>query len=643
MTRCIISRKNHALLVPRTGKSVNLFPNAPALDEYLVVPHDVRSVIMLRAIGYAVPNPINCYYDWKQATPYAVQRATCDMLTTSPRSYVLNGMGTGKTKSALWAWDSLNEQGLAGKMLAVTTLSNLHITWAAEAFSTLPGRKAVVLHGTKQKRLALLEQDADIYIINHDGLRTIQAALSLRTDIDTLVLDELAVYRNNSGRSKEMRKFAQRFKIVWGLTGAPMPQAPTDVWAQAKIVTPHTVPNYFRQAQELLMNKVNQFKFVPKDNAIETAFRMLQPSVRYSLDDVVELPEVVHRTINVPMTKPQKDAYDALSKMFQADVQGEKITAVNAAVAMGKLLQVSGGWVYTGSATGAVPIDSQPRIDALVDLVQANERKVLIFVPYLHTIQGLSPILEKEGIEHAVVHGGVSAGARSSIFQQFQHTDKYKALLAHPACLAHGLTLTAADLIIWYMPITSLDIYDQANARITRIGQKHRQQVVHLQSTSVERKIYGLLRSKANVQAQLLAMLAPVAVRTALRCADSGAGVPARAGSIAQRSRYAGRSHGQEGLHVLHVHHADRVCVRTTASANDLPCPAEAHGGRSADRAADAGGTAVLPDHRRERSWQTENGCYRTCPDGCSGANCCSAGRSATGSADYGSRRGGGE
>lgn len=506
MARCIVSRANRALLVPKSGQSTTLFPAAPALDDYLVVPHDVRSTVCARAIGFDVPNPMLLYYNWKQAVPYAVQRATCDMLSTNPRGYVLNGMGTGKTKTALWAWDYLNEQKLAGKALVVTTLSNLHITWAAEAFSTLPGRRAVVLYGSKQKRLQLLDTDADIYIINHDGLRTIQAALSLRTDIDTLILDELAVYRNNSDRSKAMRKFSQRFRIVWGLTGAPMPQAPTDVWAQAQIVTPHTVPKFFRQAQELLMNKVNQFKFVPKDNAIETAFKMLQPSVRYSIDAVVELPEVVHRTIDIPLTDEQKKTYDALSKAFQADIAGEKVTAVNAAVAMGKLLQVSGGWVYAGEKI--VPVDATPRIDALVDLVQSNERKVLIFVPYLHTIAGLAPRLEAAGIDHAIVHGGVASAERSEIFRAFQQTDKYKALLAHPACLAHGLTLTSADLIIWYMPITSLDIYDQANARISRIGQKHKQQVIHLCSTPVERKIYRLLQAKSNVQSQLLMMLA---------------------------------------------------------------------------------------------------------------------------------------
>ena len=512
MNNCIISRTNKAILAPRNGRVINMFPSAHALThlekDYLVAPHDIRSTICLRALGYRIPNPMLCYYDWRGGKPFAVQRATCDLLTTNPRSYVLNAMGTGKTKAALWAWDYLHGNGLAGKLLVVCTLSTMNVVWGAEVFSTLPGRVAVVLHGSKKRRLELLDGNADVFIINHDGLRTIQEALTLRTDIDALVLDELAVYRNNSDRSKQMRKFAERFKTVWGLTGAPMPQAPTDVWAQAKIVTPHTVPKYFRQAQELLMNRLNQFKWVPKNNAIDVAFGMLQPSVRYSLDAVTELPPVIERTIDVPLTAQQKKAYEALSKAFQADVQGQKITAVNAAVAMGKLLQVSGGWVYAGQTRDAINLDATPRLDTLVDLINSNERKVLVFVPFIHAIQGISAVLTSNGIEHACVHGGVPSGARSEIFNAFQQTTKYKALLAHPQCLAHGLTLTAADTVIWYSPITSLDIYDQANARISRIGQAHKQQVIHLQSTSVERKIYRLLQAKARVQDELLAMLA---------------------------------------------------------------------------------------------------------------------------------------
>ncbi len=506
---CIISRANKSVLVPRRGDTCNMFPEVAALtymgDDFLVVPHDLPRTVMLRALGYEVPNPMLCYYDWPGGKPFAVQRRTVDLMTTAARGYVLNSMGTGKTKATLWAWDYLNKNNFCGKMLVVATLSTLKFVWQAEAFSTLPSRKVEILHGTKAKRLEALARDADIYVINHDGLKTIMPELLQRTDIDVLCLDEVAVYRNNSERSKDMRKFGQRFKIVWGLTGRPMPNEPTDVWGISKVVTPNTSPKYFRQAQEMLMTKINNFKFIPRPEAIERAMAMLQPNVRFALDAVVELPEVISRTIDVPMSPAQTKIYKLLANEFKAEIGSGQVTAANAAVAMGKLLQVSGGWVYGGNGV-SFPIGAEDRIKTLIDLINENERKVIVYVPFRHTIDGLLPFLTDAGIDHAVVHGGISG--RGEIFNLFQHTDKYKVLIAHPQCVAHGLTLTAADTIIWYLPITSLEIYDQANARITRIGQKHKQKVLHLQSSLVERKIYGLLQRKQKVQDTLLDMLA---------------------------------------------------------------------------------------------------------------------------------------
>lgn len=508
----IVSRPNKALIVPRRGDTANMFPSAHALthlnEDHLVVPHDLPATVMLRSLGYQLPNPMLCYYDFGDVQPFAVQRRTMDLMTTAARSYILNSMGTGKTKATLWAWDYLHGNGFAGKLLVVATLSTLRFVWEAEAFRTLPHRKVAVLHGTKKQRLERLAEDADIYVINHDGLRTIMPELLMRTDIDTLCLDEVAVYRNNSDRSKDMRKFGQRFKIVWGLTGRPMPNEPTDVWGISKVVTPGTSPKYFRQAQEMLMNKINNFKWVPKPEAIERAMAMLQPNVRFDLDAVVELPEVVSRTIDVPLTNLQAKTYKTLSNDFKVAVGNGVVTAVNAAVAMGKLLQVSGGWVYAGEAGSKATFkedEPMPRHDMLVDLINENERKVIVYVPFRHAIVGLSKILDAAKIEHCVVHGEINH--RGELFNAFQHTDKYKVLLAHPQCVAHGLTLTAADTIIWYMPITSLEIYEQANARITRVGQKHKQKVLHLQSTPVERKIYSLLQRKQKVQDTLLALL----------------------------------------------------------------------------------------------------------------------------------------
>jgi SNF2 family DNA or RNA helicase len=484
-----------------------MFPAAPVLpDGNRVVPHGLREVLMLRHLGYKVPNPVDFYYDWCGGTPYAVQRATCRMLTENPHAYVLNHMGTGKTKTALWAWDYLNKQGLAKKLLVVAPLSTLRFVWAAEAFRTLPGRRVEILHGSRQARLDALSRDADIYVINHDGLRVIETELWTRADIDTLVLDELAVYRNNSDRSKRMRKFANRFSIVWGMTGAPMPNEPTDVWAQCMIVTPGRVPRYQGHAREMLMTHVSNYLWRPKPDAEKRAFGWMQPSCRYALEDVVELPPLISRTVDVPLSAEQEKVYKRVATAMVADIKDKRITALNAGAAMNKLLQIAGGWVYT-QRPEFVRVDPSPRIVAMADLIRSANNKVLIAVPYRHMIDGISRIFNMKGVEidHCCVHGDTPD--RERLFNLFQNTDKYQSMLAHPGCVHHGLTLTAADMIIWYLPFASLDVYDQFNARITRIGQLHKQQLLHLQATPVERKLYRMLRDHQKMQNSFLELV----------------------------------------------------------------------------------------------------------------------------------------
>lgn len=499
-----ISRTHQAVVVPPVAGVEAMFGGAPVTaDGNRVVPHGLRETLMLRHLGFTVPNPIDFYYDWCGGKPFNVQRATCRMLVENPRAYVLNHMGTGKTKVALWAWDYLNKHGLAKKMLVVAPLSTLNFVWAREAFNTLPGRKVQVLHGTRQQRLDRLAQDADIYVINHDGLKVIESELQCRADIDTLVIDELAVYRNNSDRSKKMRKFAPRFHIVWGLTGAPMPNEPTDVWAQCMIVTPSRVPRYQTHARDMLMTHVSAYLWKPKPNAVDTAFGWMQPSCRYSLEDVLELPPLISRTIDVAMSAEQERVYKRVATAMAALVKNKQITAVNAGAAMNKLLQIAGGWVYTKNPE-FVRLDPTPRIVAMADLIRSCDEKVLIAIPYRHMIEGISNILNMKGvdIEHCCVHGDTLD--RERYFTLFQQTDKYKTMLVHPQCVSHGLTLTAASMIIWYLPITSLETYDQFNARITRIGQSNKQQILHLQASPVERKIYRMLRDHQKMQNMFL-------------------------------------------------------------------------------------------------------------------------------------------
>lgn len=513
-----VSAAHKMLVVPRNTEVETMFPAAQIAtlqgNEYHLVPHQPAECFLLRTMGYSVPAPILTHYTWPgQWAAFDAQKQTAAMLTMNKRAYVLNSMGTGKTSAALWSWDYLYGVGLAKKALVISPLSTLKFTWLREIFNTLPDRKGVVVHhATRAKRVErLMDKEADIYVINHDGAKLLhKEILQLLKDgaIDTLIIDELAVYRNGkSERTKAMKELAAAAEWVWGMTGSPMPRSPADVWSQCQIVTPHTVPKFYSHFRDMVMTKINQFKYASKPNAVETAYSVMQPAVRFTMDDVQELPELVIQTRVIPMGPQQSKIYKALATACHAAVGTNEITAANAGAAMMKLLQVATGWVYD-SKRNVVPLDGQDRIAALIETIDQADQKVLVFVPFIHALDGIAEALTKEGIEHAVVSGQTPITERSDIFNAFQNTDKYKVLLAHPQCLAHGITLTRANVIVWYAPVTSLEIYEQANARIRRVGQKHKQLVLHLQATPVEKRIYKLLENNQQVQDAFLAMFA---------------------------------------------------------------------------------------------------------------------------------------
>lgn len=498
------------IAVPATTAVCNVFPSAKQItfqgSPHIVVPHTPAETFLLRQLDFDAPAPILCNYDWPgHHKPFDVQKKTCALMTMSSRAYVLNDMGTGKTKSALWSIDYLISAGVITKALVVAPLSTLHFTWGAEIFRTLSHRKFAVLHGDKRKRLDLLaDPEIDIFLINHDGLKVIIDEVTQRGDIDCLCIDELSVYRNGtSDRTKVIRKLAARMKYVWGMTGSPIPNSPTDAWGLASVVTPNNVPRYFSRFREALMTRINQYKWAPKQDAVDQAFAVLQPAVRYTLSDVVELPDCVERTVDVELGSKQAKVYKQLLEHCHAAIANKEITAANAGAVMSKLLQVSTGWVYSADK-GVVPLDNDKRIEALMDIIADTDKKLLVFVPFKHALEGISSALTREVIEHAVVSGDTPASDRAQIFNLFQNTQKYRVLAAHPQCLAHGITLTAATTIVWFAPVMDLEIFEQANRRIRRVGQKLKQQIIMLQSTPVEKKIYGMLQRKQKVQSQLL-------------------------------------------------------------------------------------------------------------------------------------------
>ena len=270
-------------------------------------------------------------------------------------------------------------------MLVVAPISTLTFVWLREAFEVDANLKINILYGDRKTRLKRLAEDADVYIINHDGIGVIAKELALRKDIDTLCIDELAKYRNKSNRTKEMVTLAGNMRWVWGMTGAPMPHEPTDVFWQCKVVTPTTVPKYFSHFRSELMYPLGHVqKWVPKADAVEKAYDVMQPAVRFTIDDVQELPPCIERFVDVDMGALQQKVYkDIVAHCQSAFASGELVTAANAGAAMSKLLQISLGWVYTRDGTTKA-LDNDKRIEALVDAIESTDRKVLVFVPYIH-------------------------------------------------------------------------------------------------------------------------------------------------------------------------------------------------------------------------------------------------------------------
>jgi SNF2 family DNA or RNA helicase len=186
--------------------------------------------------------------------------------------------------------------------------------------------------------------------------------------------------------------------------------------------------------------------------------------------------------------------YDMLKKKMIIQADGEQVTSVNAAVNLNKLLQISGGAVYTDDGQ-VIEFDVKNRLKVILEVIEESSHKVLIFVPFTHTIELLRECLTKNKISCEVISGKVSVNKRSEIIQQFQNSPTPHVLIIQPQAASHGLTLTAANTIIWYAPVTSVETYLQANARIDRPGQHNPMTIVHIKGSEVEARLYSMLRS----------------------------------------------------------------------------------------------------------------------------------------------------
>jgi SNF2 family DNA or RNA helicase len=255
--------------------------------------------------------------------------------------------------------------------------------------------------------------------------------------------------------------------------------------------------------RDQVMHKITAFKWVPKVTAEQSVSALLQPAIRFTKDQCLDLPDMLYTEREVPLTPQQTKYYDKLRKVMAVQAAGEEITAVNAAAKLNKLLQISCGAVYTDNDE-VVSFDASNRIAVLKEVIDESTNKVLVFVPFRHSIEILYDTLRKDNYTVEVIHGGVPAGRRTDIFKRFQEDADPRVLVIQPQAASHGVTLHAANTVVWWSPITSYETYAQANARIHRAGQKNKCLVVKLMGSPVEAKLYKALDSKEQAQFNLM-------------------------------------------------------------------------------------------------------------------------------------------
>ena len=502
----VIDNKALLMRLRAPSKVTNVIPKSKELSgNRVLVNWGIDEAHVLKNMNIHAPSPIEGQYKWTgKFKPFEHQKTTAGFLTMNKRSFCFNEQGTGKTASAIWAADFLLTKKRINRVLVICPLSIMDSAWREDLFTFAMHRKVDVAYGSATQRKKVIEGDAEFVIINYDGVKIVADAVAAG-GFDLVIVDEATHYKNSqTDRWKTLNKILTSDTWLWMMTGTPAAQSPMDAYGLAKLVNPKSVPRFMGSFRDQVMYKVTNFKWVPKPSATETVFEALQPAIRFTKEECLDLPELVYVTREVALTRQQEKYYKELKDKMIMQAAGEDVTAATAAVNMNKLLQISGGAVYSDSKD-TIEFDIKHRYNVLREVIVESSKKVIVFVPFKHTIAILTDKLRGDNINTEVISGSVPAAKRTEIFKQFQENkDGIQVLVIQPQAAAHGVTLTAANTIVWWGPTSSVETYAQANARIHRAGQDHKCTVVQLQGSDVERRVYALLDNKIDSHTKII-------------------------------------------------------------------------------------------------------------------------------------------
>ena len=529
--RPIENIQNQALLIrTKMAKLVAMSVPRSAIAEYdengnpsaVLVRWELEQMQKCADIGVTVLSPMIRDYEFTgRYKPYVHQLKICSFLTTNKRALCFADMGTGKSLAVVHCIKYLLSIGEIKRALIIAPLSTLTRTWVDEFFNVDPSITVTKLHGPKAKRVELAANGAQVHVINYEGISVIHNEIKAN-NYDCVVIDEVTSYSNHeSKRWKEAYNLFKDTKYVWGLTGTPILRGVIAAYGQAALVVPHNVKfRSFWEFRNSVQRKINDFLWVDRPEAHDIAFSMLRPAISIKKKDCIDLPSMVHVYREVELDKGQKAFYVKLKEESLVKDELMQVTAVNAAVLAGKLIQVATGCIYDDDAR-ALEFDVSSRINETIDFIQkarneastADKGKTIVFAPFKHTAALIRKKLseakivvdgKERKIKAEIIDGDVSAKRRDDIFGRFKEDNSLDVIVAIPQTMSHGLTLTNASCIVWFGPCTSAETYAQACNRIDRPGQTESMTIVHLYSTPAEWKLYSNLRENKKSENYLL-------------------------------------------------------------------------------------------------------------------------------------------
>lgn len=469
-------------------------------------------VMTMNNIDRIIPVRAKLYDHQKAAVTFACRLfGVFPSTVKSPGVALLMEMGTGKSLTAISISGVLYTLGFIDHILIVAPLSILGV-WEQEFknFAAFPYTLTVLKGTAEKKRKQLKETNGDglrIIVVNYESARLLEKEL-LQYNADMIVADEgHKIKENRSKQSKTMHALGDKAQYKLLLTGTLITNKEIDVFSQYRFLNPQIFGTSFYTFRNQYFDMVGYGNHIPRfrqwkmDDFLQ---KLHSIAYRVTKAECLDLPEITEDIVPIELEPKAMKIYTDLEKESFAELKNSEVTAMNVLTKLLRLSQVTGGHL-TDDESDTHQI-STAKLDALSDIIDSaieQGQKIVVMARFVPELNDIENLLQNKNIDYAVVRGGVKD--RAEEVRRFQEDDSCKVFIGQIAAAGLGITLTAASTMVFYSLDYSMSNFDQAKARIHRVGQKHNCHYIYLIATgTVDRKILRALRDKIDLAKTLV-------------------------------------------------------------------------------------------------------------------------------------------